>query len=112
MVRLLLFTIALILFIVAFPIAIIYTALDTIFNLLGKLAVAIDSAGNVLLVELFNDSLISEEGHKFGDRKETISYVLGKNKKTNTLKRLGRLLCGLLNKIEKNHCEKAIEIHE
>ncbi len=77
-----------------------------------KVALAIDQLGNVVCARLFNFFLIDIEGHKFGNEDETISSVLGKNKRTNTLTLFGILLDVLLELIDKNHNIKAIEEDE
>jgi len=109
MINFLLFLIAVLLFVLAFPIAIIYILTDTLFTLLGKIAVSIDMTGNVLLAEPFNDIMIVKRGYKFGKYGETISAVLGKNQIKETLTPMGKLLVKALDKIEKNHCIKAIK---
>lgn len=109
MIGFLLFLVAVIIFIIALPISIIYIAFDVVFNLLGKIALSIDMTGNVLLTEVFNDILITKTGYKFGNRKETISSVLGKNQKYKTLKRTGKFLCRILDRLDPQHCEKSID---
>jgi len=106
--NLLLFTIAFVLFVVVLPFALIFTALDTVFDLLGDLAKSIDMAGNVLLRKPMNMWLKKEDGYQFGNPKETISYVLGMNELYHKLTGAGRSLCWILNLIDKNHCQKAI----
>ena len=61
---------------------------------------------------LFNDILIKKEGFRFGNPDETISSVCGRNKSVDTLLPLGKSLSKLLNKIEKDHVEKSIELDE
>lgn len=73
------------------------------------LATAKDQYGNALGSYFFNDFVIKKEGYKFGFIDETISSVLGKNKRDNTLTLLGKALCFVLNLIDKNHVEKSIE---
>ena len=75
------------------------------------MAISVDQLGNVVMSSLFNDILIKKYGHKFGDEDETVSMVLGVNKATGTLTKLGKLIADILNKIEHNHVEKAIEKH-
>lgn len=72
-----------------------------------RLAIAIDAMGNVLGYPLFNLVLIKKGGYKFGNRRDTISYVLGMNKEINKLSKLGRGIASTLNKIDKNHVERA-----
>lgn len=109
MINLLLFIIAVILTGIMSPIAIIYLILDTVFDLLGKIALSIDMAGNVLLSRPMNDILIKKNGYQFGNRKETISSALGKNKLNDTLTKYGRLVADILDKIDENHCIKSID---
>ena len=74
------------------------------------LAISEDQYGNALGKYLFNDVLITKESkNKFGNIDETISSVLGKNKKAGTLTRLGLIVANLLDKIDPNHVEKAID---
>ncbi len=74
------------------------------------IALSIDQLGNVVLSNLFNDIMITKEGHKFGHEDYTISYVLGVNKYHGTLKPLGKFLSWVLNKIDKDHVEKASKL--
>ena len=71
------------------------------------IAISIDQLGNVVLSNLLNDVLINKNGYKFGDEDETISKVLGINKANNTLLRTGKIVSSILNRIDKNHVEKA-----
>ena len=41
-----------------------------------NVCIGIDQLGNVVCAELFNRTLIKEDGHKFGNPDETISKVL------------------------------------
>ena len=108
-----LLVISIILAILLFPIGWLYSII-TFRSKLSKLnsyaktiALSIDQLGNVVLSNLFNDIMIKPSGYKFGDEDETISKVLGVNKYDNTLKPLGKFLAWILNKIDKNHVEKA-----
>ena len=71
------------------------------------IAIAVDQLGNVVMSNLLNDILIKDYGYKFGDEDETISKVLGINKANNTLLKIGKIVSSILNKIDKNHVEKA-----
>jgi hypothetical protein len=53
--------------------------------------------------------MIKKDGYRFGNEDVTISHVLGVNKRFNNLTYTGKALAWLLNKIEKDHVEKAIE---
>lgn len=103
---------SIILFVLFGTIGFVFELIDNLFNinkLLYKLAICIDQAGNVICGGLFNHILIKNAGYKFGNTKETISSVLGRNKEANTLLILGIWLSNLLNKIEENHVEKAVK---
>lgn len=77
------------------------------------LAISEDQYGNTLGQHMFNDLLITKDSKNlFGNPDETISSVLGKNKKAGTLTRLGKAVCAVLNFIDKNHVEKAIDLTE
>lgn len=100
-------------------------------------AVSRDRYANNNYRALWNNVLINSNGYKFGNEKETISGVLGKNQtlseviiykrfykeikvankivifrventKYSNLKRLGNFLSNALDTIEKNHCKKSI----
>lgn len=78
-----------------------------------KLAVAEDQYGNALGQYIFNDLLITKDSkHLFGNIDETISSVLGKNKKAGTLTRLGKAVSAVLDFLDKNHVEKSIDLTE
>ncbi|MDB4301943.1 hypothetical protein N9924_00100 [bacterium] len=102
---------------ILFPIGFIYSLISLRFRFssyLKVIAISIDQLGNVICGELFNDTLIKGDTfnikpHNFGDEDETISMVLGINKERGTLTKLGEWVSSILNKIEKDHVEKAIE---
>ena len=75
-------------------------------------ATDIDRFGNRNLRTLLNTTLITDKGYKFGDYRETISSVLGKNKLTKTLTTTGKVLCAILDFLDKNHCIKSIRNYE
>jgi hypothetical protein len=72
-------------------------------------AISLDRFGNREFRTLFNKVLILENGCQFGDIGETISSVLGKNERDNTLKKAGKMLVLVLDKIDKNHAAKSID---
>ena len=76
------------------------------------LAVSKDQHGNVLGQYFFNHFLITLDGYKFGLPDETISSVIGKNKRKGTLTGAGRFMDGLLDFFDKNHSINAIEDDE
>lgn len=73
------------------------------------LAYGIDILGNILCSQLFNVILIKHGGITFGFPGETISSVLGKNLKLNTLTGAGKLLVKFLDMFEENHCIISIQ---
>jgi hypothetical protein len=83
-----------------------WKALDGYFY---QTALDIDRFGNRNFRTLLNNSLIKDSIHKFGDPRETISSVLGKNERDETLTVTGVLLVKLLNAIDKDHCKKSIK---
>lgn len=108
MINVILFIVAVVLLAIAIPIAILYTAYKSVTSLLGKIAQAIDISGNIILADPFNDLLIVGIGYKFGRKGETISSVLGKNKRDGTLKTPGKIIAAVLDFFDKNHCIKSI----
>lgn len=84
-------------------------SLEYITKTLFKIAISLDQLGNVFCKSLFNDFLITKEGHKFGDEDEVISSVLGRNNKLGTLTKVGKVLDFILNVFEKDHSIKSIE---
>ena len=114
----LLFCIAIVLLIFTTPIGFLYALLTQLF--FGKLktlsvyflevAISIDNTGNVMMQHLLNDFLLikQKETYYFGNKKETISSVIGKNSLTNTLSPLGKALNAFLNWIDKDHSFNSI----
>ena len=117
---LILFLTALILKMIFYPIGFVYSCLLTLFKngyqeldgYLFKCAIADDQHANVYLAKLFNDILIQNGGHKFGNPDETISSVLGRNQIKNKLSLAGKVLNWILNLLEKDHSIKSIEHDE
>jgi hypothetical protein len=114
----LLFCIAIVLLIATAPIGFFYALLRQLF--FGKLktlsefflevAISIDNTGNVMMQHLLNDFLLIKRSttYYFGNKKETISSVIGKNSLTNTLSPLGKALNAFLNWIDKDHSFNSI----
>ena len=114
----LLFCIAIVLLIFTTPIGFFYALLRQSF--FGKLktlsvyflevAISIDNTGNVMMQHLLNDFLLikQKDTYYFGNKKETISSVIGKNSLTNTLSALGKALNAFLNWIDKDHSFNSI----
>jgi len=72
-------------------------------------ALNLDKFANREFRTLWNKFLRTEDGYHFGIIDETISSALGKNERHGTLTKTGRRLVWILNKIDKNHCQKSIE---
>ena len=113
-----LFGIAFVLLVTTTPIGFAYALLRQLF--VGKIktlqiyfievALALDNAGNVIMQHLLNDTLLinNTNTYLFGNKKETISSVIGKNHLTNTLSPLGKALNSFLNYIDKDHSLNSI----
>jgi len=71
-------------------------------------ATNLDKFGNREFRTLWNKVLITDKGYQFGNINETISSVLGKNQRDNTLTKAGKVLVWILDKLDKNHCYKSI----
>ena len=114
----LLFTIAFVLLVTTTPIGFLYALIrQTFFSktkplriFLVEVALALDVAGNVMMQHLLNDTLLvkNPNTYYFGNPKETISSVIGKNSLTQTLSFLGRCLNAFLNLLDKNHSLNSI----
>ena len=113
-INILLFITAIILIIIFFGIG-ITTGLSAILFFRAStdyfldLAYIIDVFGNVVCQHFFNIALIKKTSKfRFGNRRDTISRVLGLNEREDTLTWLGRVLANTLNFIDKDHCLKSI----
>ena len=73
-------------------------------------AIDIDKFGNVNLRCLLNTILRKKGGFKFGLENETVSSVLGKNKRDNKLSFIGKAVAYILDSIDKNHCINSIKL--
>ena len=114
----LLFLIAFILLTTTAPIGFIYTIIRQLFVKKVKtlslyfteIALVLDEAGNVVMQHILNDFLLikKRDTYFFGNKKETISSVIGKNYLTQTLSPLGLALNSFLNFIDKGHSLNSI----
>jgi hypothetical protein len=73
-----------------------------------RTARAIDIFSNVNGADFFSAIFIIDGGYKFGNPKETISSVLGKNQRDKTLSIAGNILRWALDRIDKDHCLNSI----
>jgi hypothetical protein len=107
--------ISIVMSVVLYPLGWVYSMITfrLSFKKLGNywfvMAVSVDQLGNVVMSTLFNDMMIKKYGHKFGDEDQTVSMVLGVNKAMGTLTKFGKFIADVLNFIDKDHVEKAIE---
>lgn len=91
--------------------AAIYKYVDNIAKLC---ALVLDQFGNVVCADLLNDTMY-KKGSKYyphGNRKETASSVLGKNKikKDSEFSKLGNFVANkFLETLDKNHVEESID---
>lgn len=72
-------------------------------------AIDIDRFGNRNFRAFFNATMRVSNGYKFGDERETISSALGKNQRDKTLSWFGKIICWILDNLDKNHCKKSIK---
>ena len=115
----LLFLIAIFLLSVTAPIGFIFALLQKLFtrkiqslrDYLLEVALVLDQAGNVIMQHFLNAVLLKKlpNAYLFGNKKETISSVIGKNFLMDSLTSAGQLLNGFLNAIDKNHTLNSIE---
>jgi len=70
-------------------------------------AMELDIYGNYAYRATWN-YLFQKTGYNFGKKGETISSALGKNQRDNTLTKVGKLMCWILDSIDKNHCKNSI----
>lgn len=71
-------------------------------------AIDIDVFSNHNFRTLWNTILRKRGGYVFGNPHETISSALGKNQRDKTLSNPGKLICWVLDSLDKNHCKKSI----
>lgn len=114
-----LFFISLVLLVVTGPIGFLYGVFYTLFNkgitglgeYLLKIAISIDQLGNVMMQHLLNLLWIKKGGYPFGNRDETISSALGRNKKLGMLTPFGRGIDSFLDTIDPNHSLNSIDYY-
>jgi 8-oxo-dGTP pyrophosphatase MutT (NUDIX family) len=119
LVGLLLFLISVILLVITGPLGLIYGIFHSLFTRGVKgvgeyflqIAISIDQLGNVLMQHLLNLLWIQPRGYPFGNRDETISSALGRNKRDGTLTLLGKWMDALLDRIDPNHSLNSIDYY-
>lgn len=75
-------------------------------------AIALDVFGNYSYRTTWNLLFKKNNGYAFGNQNETISSALGKNQRDNTLSFFGKIMCWILDILEKNHCKNAIKNYD
>ncbi|NND78811.1 MAG: hypothetical protein HKP42_08470 [Maribacter sp.] len=116
---LLLFFISIVLMIFTGPLGLIYGFFHSLFTkgftgmgeFLLKIAISVDQLGNVIMQHLLNLLWVKKGGYLFGNRDETISSALGKNKQMNTLTGFGKLIDNILDIIDANHSLNSIDYY-
>ncbi|AWX43584.1 hypothetical protein HME9304_00575 [Flagellimonas maritima] len=119
LIGILLFLISIVLTVLTGPLGLIYGFFQQLFTrgLTGvgefalEMAISIDQLGNVIMQHLFNLLWIKEGGYEFGNRDETISSALGKNKQLDTLTGFGKAIDKILDIIDPNHSLNSIDYY-
>lgn len=115
----LLFLISLVLLVITGPLGFLYGLFHNLFKrglsgvgeYLLKIAISVDQLGNVLMQHLLNLLWIRKGGYPFGNRDETISSALGRNKKLGMLTGFGKFIDGFLDLIDPNHSLNSIDYY-
>lgn len=113
----LLFLVSIVLLVLTGPLGFVYGVFHSLFTKgiqgLGeyflKIAISIDQLGNVLMQHLLNLLWVKRNGYAFGNRDETISSAIGKNKRQGTLTPFGRFFDTLLDTIDPDHSLNSID---
>ena len=79
------------------------TGLDDLAADLRKVNYTLDLLGNVTIFNWLWFLFKSKNGYKFGNVRETISYVLKVNYEQGTLRYLGKPLYNIINKLDPGH---------
>ncbi len=73
-------------------------------------ALSMDIFANREFRTTWNKFLRKENGYEFGKECETISSAIGKNQRDKTLSNMGKVLCWILDTIDKEHCKNSINL--
>lgn len=115
----LLFIISVLLLLITGPLGFIFGFLYTLIKggikglgeYLLQIAVSIDQLGNVMMQHLLNLLWVKKGGYLFGNRDETISSALGRNKKLGMLTFFGKGIDRFLDTIDPNHTLNSIDYY-
>ena len=80
-----------------------------LFKWFGLMALSLDQFGNVSCSKVLDITMVKKGGHLCGEEDDTVSFVLAINKRRGTLTMFGRFIGSILDLLDKNHLEKAIE---
>lgn len=72
----------------------------------------VDRNINVQFAGRLNKEFITADGYQFGDKKHTISYVIGRNRITKTLSPKGRAIDRFLDRIQLYHTLRSVKHEE
>ena len=76
-----------------------------------KIAISIDQLGNVVMQHVLNLIWLKKGAYKFGNRDETISSALGRNKKLGLLSGFGKIIDKVLDVIDPDHSLNSIDYY-
>lgn len=115
----LLFFISIVLLAISGPLGFVYGFFHSLFNkglkglgeYLLKIAISVDQLGNVMMQHLLNTLWVKKGRYNFGNRDETISSALGRNKKLGTLTAFGNWIDKFLDTIDPNHSLNSIDYY-
>lgn len=115
----LLFLISIVLLALTGPLGFIYGSLHALFTkgfkgigeFLLKIAISVDQLGNVMMQHLLNMLWVKKGRYNFGNRDETISSALGRNKKLGTLTGFGNWIDKLLDTLDPDHSLNSIDYY-
>lgn len=115
----LLFLISIVLLAVSGPLGFVYGIFHALFTkglkgiggYLLKIAISLDQLGNVMMQHLLNVLWVKKGRYNFGNRDETISSALGRNKRLDTLTGFGNWVDTLLDSIDPDHSLNSIDYY-
>ncbi|WP_051907892.1 NUDIX hydrolase [Flavimarina sp. Hel_I_48] len=115
----LLFFVSILLLVITAPFGLLYGFFYNLFKngLRGlgeyclKMAISIDQLGNVAMQHLLNLLWLKKGAYRFGNRDETISSALGRNKKLGLLNSSGLLLDRILDALDPDHSLNSIDYY-
>ncbi len=116
---LLLFLVSVVLLAITGPIGFVYGIFHSLFTkgfkgigeYLLKIAISVDQLGNVLMQHLLNILWVKKGGYKFGNRDETVSSAIGRNKKLDTLTGFGKTIDKILDAIDPDHSLNSVDYY-